>query len=64
MVARPMVPVYSISKTLMFPLEVESIQVRVVTCAVPPGSFKSGSTVVSPSIIILVHCTELGSFLR
>ena len=74
-----MIPVDSIPKALVFSLEVETIEVRVVAGAVPPGSlepeqiFESRNeniwieppgTVLAPGVIVPVHRAELGSFLR
>ena len=37
---RPVVPINAISEAFMFPLKIETIQVGVVTCTIPPCSFK------------------------
>lgn len=64
MVALPMIPVDSIPKALVFTLEVETIEVRVMAGAVPPGSLEPPGTVLTPGVVVPVHRAELGSFLR
>ena len=60
----PMIPVDSVAKTLMFSLQVKTIEIGVVAGAVPPGSLKPLGTILAPSVVISVHCAELGPFLR
>jgi len=64
MIALPMVPVDSVSKTLVFSLQVKTIEIGVMTGAVPPGSFKPSCTILAPSVVISVNCAELRPFLR
>jgi len=63
MITLPVVPVDSVSKAFMFPFQIEPIQVRVMASTIPPGSFESCCTIISPGIIVFVHSTKLGSFL-
>ena len=47
-----MIPVDSIPKTLMFSLEVETIEVGVMAGAVPPGSLESDKISLNPGMMI------------
>lgn len=54
-----MVPVNTISKSLMFPLEVKSVEVRVMASTVPPGPFESAGAIVLPGVIVIILGAEL-----
>lgn len=58
-----MIPVDPVSKALMFPPQIETVEVGVVTGTVPPGSLEPGCTVIPPSIVIIIESTELCSLL-
>lgn len=58
-----MVPIHPVSKSLMFALEVKSVEVGVVTGTVPPSSFESAGAIVLPSIIVIVLGAELCTLL-
>lgn len=64
MVTFPMVPIHAIPKAGMFTLEIQSIKVGIVTCAVPPGPGESLGTILAPGIIIPVNCTIFGTTSR
>jgi len=63
-IALPMEPVDSVAECIVFTLEVESVEIRIVASAVPPGTFKPLCTVVLPSIMVVVNGAELGTLLR
>jgi len=62
-VRRPVKPVDSVTETLVFAFEVESVEVGVVAGAVPPRSFKPFSTVVLPGVVVVISGAELGPLL-
>lgn len=63
MIAFPCLPVYSISIRRMFSGQVESIQIDIMTCIIPPAPFETGGTIWRMTIIIPVFCREFLSFM-
>lgn len=63
MIALPMIPVDPVTKALVLPLQVLTIEVGVVTGGVPPGPLEPGGAVLAPGIVVAVHGGELGPLL-
>merc|ERR1719445_1055042 len=55
-----MIPIDPVPKTFVLSTQVETIEVRIMTSTVPPGSFESRSTIsLRPVIIFFVLGAEL-----
>ena len=59
-----MVPVDPVAEALVFPLQILTIEVGVVTGRVPPGALEPGGAVLAPGVVVAVHSRELCPLLR
>ena len=60
--SHPVIPVDTIAIREVLPMMIQSIQVRVMTALVPPGSFVLHSTVTNPAVVVLIFgCKEMAT---
>ena len=60
----PVIPVDTVPEALVFSLQVATVEVWVVTGAVPPSALEPPGAVLAPGVVVSVHGAELGPLLR
>jgi len=57
-----MIPIDAVSETFVFSFQIETIQIWVMTGAIPPSAFKSGCAIISPRVIVIVQRAKFCPF--